>query len=150
MYLKIEDGNVRYPYTIGELKLENPNISFPATLTNEILELFSVFSVQPTSYVDDYTKVITEGTPILSGSTYIQVWNSVDATEEQIATKKAEKWLEVRDMRDSLLSQSDWTQFQDSPITGSKLTEWQTYRQSLRDVTNQENPFDLIWPSKPS
>jgi hypothetical protein len=67
-----------------------------------------------------------------------------------LATKKEEKWLEVRDMRDSLLSQSDWTQFQDSPITGSQLTDWQTYRQSLRDITSQSNPFDLIWPTKPS
>ena len=70
-------------------------------------------------------------------------------TQEEINIKIAEKWLEVRDMRDSLLSQSDWTQFQDSPISGSTLTEWQTYRQSLRDITSQSNPFDLVWPSKP-
>jgi hypothetical protein len=150
MYLKIEDGNIRYPYTIEDLKSENPNVSFPKTITNEVLENFLVYPVQSTSYDDDYTKTITEGTPILSGSTYIQVWNIVDATEEELATKKEEKWLEVRDMRDSLLSQSDWTQFQDSPITGSQLTDWQTYRQSLRDVTSQSNPFDLIWPTKPS
>lgn len=150
MYLKIEDGNIRYPYTIEDLKSENPNVSFPKIITNEVLENFLVYPVQSTSYDDDYTKTITEGTPILSGSTYIQVWNIADATEEELATKKEEKWLEVRDMRDSLLSQSDWTQFQDSPITGSQLTDWQTYRQSLRDITSQSNPFDLIWPTKPS
>ena len=37
----------------------------------------------------------------------------------------------------------------DSPISGSKLTEWQTYRQSLRDVTSQSNPFEVTWPAKP-
>ena len=149
MYLKLENGNIRYPYTISELKSENPNTSFPAVLTNEVLESFDVYYVEPTEYSDDYTKNIEEGTPILSDSSYIQVWNITDATEEEISAKLEEKWVEVRIMRDALLAQSDWTQFQDSPISGTTLVEWQTYRQSLRDVTSQPNPFNLSWPAKP-
>ena len=149
MYLKLENGNIRYPYTISELKSENPNTSFPAVLTNEVLESFDVYYVEPTEYSDDYTKNIEEGTPILSDSSYIQVWNIIDATEEEISAKLEEKWVEVRIMRDALLAQSDWTQFQDSPLSGTQLTEWQTYRQSLRDVTSQSNPFNLSWPAKP-
>lgn len=149
MYLKLENGNIRYPYTISELKSENPNTSFPAVLTNEVLESFDIYPVQSTDYTDDYTKNIEEGTPILFESSYIQVWNITDATEEEISTKLEEKWVEVRIMRDALLAQSDWTQFQDSPLSGTQLTEWQTYRQSLRDVTSQPNPFNLSWPAKP-
>lgn len=149
MYLKLENGNIRYPYTISELKSENPNTSFPAVLTNEVLESFDVYYVEPTEYTDDYTKNIEEGTPILSDSSYIQIWNITDATEEEISAKLEEKWVEVRIMRDALLAQSDWTQFQDSPISGTTLAEWQTYRQSLRDVTSQSNPFNLSWPAKP-
>jgi hypothetical protein len=149
MYLKLENGNIRYPYAISELKSENPNTSFPAVLTNEVLESFDVYYVEPTEYSDDYTKNIEEGTPILSDSSYIQVWNITDATEEEISAKLEEKWVEVRIMRDALLAQSDWTQFQDSPISGTTLVEWQTYRQSLRDVTSQQNPYNLSWPAKP-
>ena len=149
MYLKLENGNIKYPYTISELKSQNPNISFPAVLTNEVLESFDVYYVEPTEYTNDYTKNIEEGTPILSDSSYIQVWNITDATEEEISAKLEEKWVEVRIMRDALLAQSDWTQFQDSPISGTTLVEWQTYRQSLRDVTSQPNPFNLSWPAKP-
>lgn len=149
MYLKLENGNIRYPYTISELKSENPNTSFPMVLTNDVLESFDVYYVEPTEYSDDYTKNIEEGTPILSDSSYIQVWNITDATEEEISAKLEEKWVEVRIMRDALLAQSDWTQFQDSPISGTTLAEWQTYRQSLRDVTSQPNPFNLSWPAKP-
>jgi hypothetical protein len=149
MYLKLENGNIRYPYTINELKSENPNTSFPTVLTNEVLESFDVYYVEPTKYTDDYTKNIEEGTPILSDSSYIQVWNITDATEEEILAKLEEKWVEVRIMRDALLAQSDWTQFQDSPISGTTLVAWQTYRQSLRDVTSQPNPFNLSWPAKP-
>ena len=33
-----------------------------------------------------------------------------------------------------MLTQSDWTQGSDSPLSSSKKTEWATYRQGLRDV----------------
>ena len=149
MYLKLKDGIITYPYTIGELKSENPNVSFPQTITNEVLENFGVYPVESVEVTGDYTKNIVEQTPTLSGSVYIQNWSVTDATEEEINIKIEEEWLVVRDMRDSLLSQSDWTQFQDSLISGSTLIEWQTYRQSLRDVTSQSNPFNLVWPSTP-
>jgi hypothetical protein len=149
MYLKLENGNIRYPYTTTQLKSENPNTSFPAVLTNEVLKTFDVYYVEATEYIDDYTKNIEEGTPILSDSSYIQIWNITDATEEEILAKIEENWVDIRILRDTLLSQSDWTQFQDSPLTDTTLTEWQSYRQSLRDVTSQPNPFNLIWPSKP-
>ena len=40
----------------------------------------------------------------------------------------------LRRERDRRLAKSDWTQASDSPLTGSKKTEWATYRQSLRDL----------------
>jgi hypothetical protein len=150
MYVKIENGNiVKYPYSINELKTDNKNVSFPTSITNDILEEYGVFYVQPTNYIDDYTKTYIEGTPELSGSIYVQVWNITDSSEEEINTRIDEKWGEVRETRNLLLQQSDWTQFQDSPIIGSKLTEWQTYRQHLREITSQSNPFNLSWPVRP-
>ena len=40
---------------------------------------------------------------------------------------------DMRDQRNSLLAQSDWTQIADSPLSDSKKQEWATYRQALRD-----------------
>lgn len=149
MYLKIENENIVYPYTIGQLRTDNTNISFPTPLTNVILETFNVYPVSPVSNGGDYTKNYTEGTPILYNSTYIQVWNQSDSSEDEISTKIEEKWLEIRDLRDNLLTQSDWTQFNDSPISGDLLNEWQAYRQSLRDITSEDNPYSLTWPARP-
>lgn len=53
----------------------------------------------------------------------------------------------IRKTRDRLLSQSDWVVLPYSPITGSKLDEWITYRQALRDITNQTPPYTL--PTQP-
>ena len=151
MYIKVSGSNIVYPYSVHQLKMENKNISFPSDITNELLETFNVYPVElrDSGYDDDYTKDVTELTPILSGSTYIQTYQIADADETTLNKRKEIKWDEIRDNRNTLLSDSDWTQFQDSPITGSKLTEWQTYRQSLRDITTQENPYNISWPTKP-
>jgi hypothetical protein len=45
-----------------------------------------------------------------------------------------------------MLKDSDWTQVADSPV--DKQT-WATYRQELRDITKQANPFNIIWPTPP-
>jgi len=55
--------------------------------------------------------------------------------------------------RNELLSQSDWTQFADSPLSDTKKAEWATYRQALRDLPQQYPDAitndDIIWPTKP-
>lgn len=59
----------------------------------------------------------------------------------------------LRNKRNELLNQSDWTQVNDSPLSDSKKEEWATYRQALRDLpsTNQSvnNIADVIFPSMP-
>jgi hypothetical protein len=52
--------------------------------------------------------------------------------------------------RDALLSQTDWIVIravdQGTPIP----TDWQTYRQALRDITNQTGyPLNIVWPVAP-
>ena len=101
-------------------------------------------------YDNDDTKDVVEITPTLSGSVYVQTYQVTDADSETIEKRKEIKWSEVRDSRNQLLSESDWTQFQDSPITGSSLNDWQTYRQSLRDITSQSDPYNITLPTKPS
>ena len=39
----------------------------------------------------------------------------------------------LRLIRDNLLTESDWTQLSDIVLTATKVTEWATYRQELRD-----------------
>ena len=59
----------------------------------------------------------------------------------------------LRSKRDRLLSESDWTQSNDSPLTDAKKTEWATYRTSLRNLTSGLSTVDdvdsVTWPTKP-
>ena len=60
--------------------------------------------------------------------------------------------INVRETRNILLGESDWTQIPDAPLTDEQKTTWQTYRQALRDITshaNFPNLQDADWPTKP-
>jgi hypothetical protein len=59
-------------------------------------------------------------------------------------------WDIVRIKRDELLAASDWTQLGDSPLTDAKCSEWATYRQALRDLTEASSPSAVIWPTAPT
>lgn len=56
-------------------------------------------------------------------------------------------WEVIKIKRNVELSRSDWTQFEDVPLTNK--AEWSTYRQALRDITKQSDPFNVVWPTKP-
>jgi len=56
----------------------------------------------------------------------------------------------VRSKRNELLKDSDWTQFNDSPLSNEKRQEWAVYRQNLRDLPNNwDNQIPIIFPIKP-
>lgn len=147
MYLRIINEVITYPYSIQQLKIDEYNTSFPKELTTQILEEWGVFEVNRTPKPTDYTKTITEVTPQLIDGSYIQLWNEVDATESEIDTKLEDRWEVIRILRSELLLECDWTQLADIPIETKEL--WQTYRQELRNITSQTNPFSIVWPVKP-
>ena len=70
-------------------------------------------------------------------------------SEEQfLEAYKPDMWGEIREKRDVLLEETDWTQNPDVPSTTKE--KWQTYRQALRDVPSQSDPYNITWPTKPS
>lgn len=147
MYLRIINDTINYPYDIPTLRLSHPNVSFPANLTNEVLAEWGMYVVTPTPMPNDYTKNITEGTPVLTDGLYYQNWVVTDATQEEIDYRIENQWFIVRTQRNELLTECDWTQLADISTEIKEL--WQSYRQSLRDITSQSNPFFINWPVKP-
>ncbi len=94
-------------------------------------------------------KATSEGVIELTGQE-LEDWNEIDRlATENAPIKKAE---EHRRTRNSLLTESDWTQFNDSPLTSEQKTVWATYRTALRnlpDHSNWPNLEDDDWPTKP-
>lgn len=147
MYLRIINDTIHYPYDIITLKESHPNVSFPENLTNEVLLEWGMYEISTIVKPYDYTKNITEGIPNLIDGVYYQNWIQIDATETEISYRIENQWEEIRLQRNQLLAESDWTQLSDVSI--ETKTAWIAYRQSLRDITSQSNPFNIIWPVKP-
>ena len=58
----------------------------------------------------------------------------------------------VREWRNQLLQESDYTQLPDVPISPADLAQWRAYRQALRDFPQQINVADWSappWPVAP-
>lgn len=76
----------------------------------------------------------------LSGE-FGQISSYKEPSQEDIA-------YQIREKRNALLIESDWTQLPDVPE--SIKLKWSIYRQSLRDVPQQDAfPDNITWPEKP-
>jgi len=58
------------------------------------------------------------------------------------------QWTQVRAQQRDLLYKSDWT-CSVTDYTPPNRDQWVTYRQALRDVTKQTDPFNIVWPPAP-
>lgn len=151
MYALIVNGSVsKYPYTIGMLRKDNPNVSFPKKPTDELLSEWGVKKVTATTAPSiTNTQVVTESDPVLVGDAWTQSWSVRDKTSEELSASRDSQSEVNRIVRDSRLSETDWWASSDLTMTAEQTA----YRQALRDITSHANwPFleEADWPTKPS
>lgn len=74
---------------------------------------------------------------------------TVEETEENfVYIRNAEELsFSIREQRNKLLAESDWTQVADAPVDKAA---WATYRKALRDITEQDGfPGSVEFPAEP-
>jgi hypothetical protein len=146
MHIKLTDGQPQL-YSIGQLRRDNPQVSFPSTIPADTLAEYDVYEVTLTEQpVVDHTQRVTEGTPTLVDGVWTQTWEVTDLSESELAEVTEAQWTRARKDRNRLLADCDWTQLADSPADAAA---WALYRQALRDITTQSDPFNLQWPTPP-
>jgi hypothetical protein len=80
-------------------------------------------------------------------------WQVIDFTEEEIAVIVAAEWKAIREKRDTLLKEVDWrvlkyeSQKRLEVETTDSIENLDKYAQELRDVTKQDNPQSIVWPT---
>ena len=151
-YAKIIDGQVdKYPYTIEELKQDNPLVSFAEQISENTLLSYGVAPVIMTgAEYDPVTQVAEQNGCVYNPDRqrWETAWSVRFKTSEELAQEYETKAAQVRQERNAKLAASDWTQGKDIPDSVS--APWATYRQELRDLTEQEGfPFNVVWPQEP-
>lgn len=103
MYAKIIDGQVaQYPYSVQALYEDNPNVGFPANLTDEMLGRFNAVRIIQTERPEhDHTKNCNEADPVYheARDQWEQTWVLTDATQEEIDQRLVEQAEERRQRR---------------------------------------------------
>ena len=146
--------------TETEFRILHQNTSFPAILSEDILSDFGAVAILegpqaiPSS---PYEYSFRDGIQEINGKYFtkyslgpIFVDNESQTAAEQELEYRArineERASSVRNTRNQLLKDSDWTQISDATVNKEV---WLTYRQELRDITIQEGfPFNIIWPQE--
>lgn len=67
-------------------------------------------------------------------------------TTKQWAPNPAAAWASVRQRRSRLLAGSDWVVTKATEAGQPVDPAWMTYRQALRDITLQADPWAIVWP----
>jgi hypothetical protein len=102
---------------------------------------------------DNYTKSYkADGLTKDANGIWKRTWTEIDATPEEIAKRTEKKQNEILQLRKIGLNQSDFVFLPDAPnYVKAKLSEWESYRQLLRDLTQQAGfPWDITMPVKPN
>ena len=116
---------------------------------------YSVVGIGSTtmSYVDDEEASETHGQTIIKEYEYESIgigctYNNGDWIKPSHPT--IDYWKILRYNRDKRLQQSDWKVLPGS-MYESKLEEWKTYRQQLRDLpANTSDPQKVVYPTRPA
>ncbi len=104
------------------------------------------------------------------GDTYDSIeWYSTNTeplpTKDEVNSKidelkSAEPYKLLREKRNILIAETDWTQLKDIDLDIIRERNWKNYRQALRDLPAKSNPklskdgtldmSSVSWPDKPS
>jgi hypothetical protein len=147
MQIRTNDGQIMYESEFRTHIKANGGPSWDTT-TTEVLESLgaSVIFEGPQATPTRYQTAFANGVEQVNGQWFTK-YSVADMDADAIAAKDAEQAKSVRDERTKKLAETDWTQLTDAPVNGAA---WATYRQALRDVTDQETfPWDIVWPTKP-
>lgn len=98
--------------------------------------------------------------PSYDSSAQKVIWNStawevVSLTTEEINSKTAEVWVEVRETRDLKINEVEWRVMRNLSetrlgitTTTDNISDLDTYIQALRDITSTTtNPLEVVWPT---
>ena len=144
---------IQYPYSINELRRDNPGVSFPSSPSDELLAYFDVqrifFTLAPSTLAGE---VCEESLPAFNDKDdrWVQVWTVRDLTPDELASQNLLLGSEIRAQRNALLAGCDWIVIKAIESGASVPSQWAAYRQDLRDISGQENfPITVVWPIAP-
>lgn len=150
--IQLENGEpIGHAVTYDNFKQLYPNVSLPFPLLPEYVEPYGFGMFEWTSQPSHGIFEAVDEIPPQKGAgdIWYQSWAVRSMTDEEQLARIAQEWSRVRGERNRRLNLCDWTQLPDAPLTNVQTAAWAEYRQALRDITTQADPFNITWPQEP-
>jgi hypothetical protein len=145
------DGSIEGKlYTRSQLENILSNVSLPKTLSNDILLPLGYVGIHaPNSENLEQTNDLEYGVKVIKyvDGRFERKLILLPVSEDRKASRIKNKADRVRQKRNKLLVDTDWTQLSDT-VVNKEL--WASYRQALRDISAQDGfPWTITWPIAP-
>jgi hypothetical protein len=127
MFIRITNG-VPETYTIGQLRRDNPNVSFPKDIPAETLEAFGVYPVKRTPQPEHnaLTELVRLRDPVQINGGWVQHWETVELpVSQQTENLKAARGHAYTEEADPLFFKAQRGE--------AELAEWENKVQEIRD-----------------
>ena len=151
LYVLAPGGTVqKYPYNAVDLRLDNPDTSFPAAPTDDLLAEWNVFPVTataPPSY-DPPTQKLVEELPVNVGGAWTQVWAANPLSAEELEAKRQQIKAEITDAVQNRLDTFAQTRGYDSIVSACSYATSQHTKYGPEGrycVTAREQTWDALF-----
>ncbi len=152
LYVKVVDGVAKTPpLTIDRIKKQNPNISFPKIVNDELMKELGYEPVP--IFQEDYVKANTNEIVGLTFPELVEgVWRRRYSVRPRPIADYEKQLNKIRSFRNWLLERSDWVEV--PSVRASKSAEWckawDDYRTELRNITDTDDIFSIKFPKLPT
>lgn len=155
--MKYRDRTTGQIYTLFDIQQKFSTVSFPSVWDETTYDFANVDPVRavpqpiPTSLSNIVEYV---GVKLVNGE-WTDVWNEVPRYSDSDKQMQWEaecvetQWNNVRAHRDMLLQKTDYIMLPDIAVSAEAREAFIAYRQSLRDITTQSDPYNIVWPILP-
>lgn len=142
---KIENGKVTQ---IGELTEIFSGVSFGTYgPTSRWLEENGYKKITNSININPATQKLVPSDPYI-GDNEIFTMRVQEFSEEELESQRTERLNDIRQRRNQLLRETDWTQLPDAPSGTAEM--YRAYRQALRDFPETCNDRAPEWPIDPN
>ena len=127
MFIKLTNG-IPETYTIGQLRRDNPQTSFPKDIPTDMLAAYDVYPVKrvPALSYNELTQLIRVVGPVQIDGEWAQQWETLDLpVSQQIDNLKAARASAYTEEADPLFFKAQRGE--------AKLSEWQAKVTEIRD-----------------
>ena len=155
--------------TQSDVRRMHSNTSLPRVWDANVCAALGIDPVleAPKPEVTGYTQAVRNGATQDAKGNWVQAWSVVDmfqdyTDDEGVTHTKADQEAayqadldakaaaSVRSTRDAKIAETDWMVIKSAETGIALAAEWATYRQALRDITEQEGfPNAVTWPAEP-